>query len=185
MRDDRVEQRHQVFARDVELERRGAGARLRVEHREIELAFVGAEVDEQIVNLVEHFRRARVGAIDLVDAKNRGQVRLERLLEHEARLRQRTLARIDQQQHAVHHRQRALDFAAEIRVARSIDDIDARLAPQDRSVLGHDRDAALALERVGIHHAIDDLLVGAEHARLAQHRIDQSGFAVIDVGDDR
>ncbi len=185
MRDDRVEQRHQIFARNVELERRGAGAGLRVEHGEIELAFVGAEVDEEIVNLVEDFGRARVGAIDLVDAKNRGQVRLERLLEHEARLRQRTFARVDQQQYAVNHRERALDLAAEIRVAGSIDDVDARLTPENRGVLGHDRDAALALERVGIHDAIDDVLVGAEHARLAQHRVDQSGFAVIDVGDDR
>jgi len=49
------------------------------------------------------------------------------------------------------------------------------------SVLG----AALALKRVGIHHAIDDLLVGAEHAGLPQHRVDQSGFTVIDVRDDR
>ena len=61
-----------------------------------------------------------------------------------------------------------------------------RVSPQvNRGVLGHDRDAAFALERVGIHHAIDHLFVGAEHAGLAQHRIDQSGFPVIDVGDDR
>ncbi len=172
MRDDRVEQRHKVFARRVELERRSAGARLRVEHREVELALVRAEVDEQIVNLVEHFGRARVGTIDLVDAEYRGQVRLERLLQHESRLRQRPLACIDQQQHAINHRERAFDFAAEVRVAGSIDDIDARVTPEDRGVLRHDRDAALALERVGIHHAIDDLLVGAEHARLPQHRVD-------------
>src|ERR1035437_2150148 len=184
VRDDRVEQRNQVFAGNVEPERCGAGARLRIEHREIELAFVRAEVDEQIVNLVENLGCARVGAIDLVDADYRGQVRLERLLEHEPRLRQRPLARIDQQQHAVHHRQSALDLAAEIRVARSIDDVDARSTPQDRGVLGHDRDAAFALERVGIHHAIDHMLVGAENARLPQHRIDQSGFTVIDMSDD-
>jgi hypothetical protein len=59
------------------------------------------------------------------------------------------------------------------------------VSTQDRGILGHDRDAALALERIGIHHAIDNLLVGAEHARLPQHRVDQSSFTVIDVGDDR
>src|SRR5208282_1962144 len=184
VRDDRVEQRDQVFARDVEPERCGAGARLRIEHWKIELAFARAEVDEEIVHLVENLGCTRVGAIDLVDADYRGQVRLERLLEHETRLRQRSLARIDQQQHAVHHRQSAFDLAAEVRVARSIDDVDARFTPPDRGVLRHDRDATFALERVGIHHAIDQLLVGAENARLPQHRIDQSGFTVIDMSDD-
>ena len=55
----------------------------------------------------------------------------------------------------------------------------------DRGVLGEDRDAALALERVRVHHAVDDDLVGAEDAALVQHGVDQSGLAVVDVGDDR
>ena len=29
------------------------------------------------------------------------------------------------------------------------------------------------------------LLIGAKRARLAQHRVDQGGFPVIDMGDDR
>ena len=32
---------------------------------------------------------------------------------------------------------------------------------------------------------MDDLLVRGEGARLAQHRVDQGGLAVVDVGDDR
>ena len=51
-------------------------------------------------------------------------------------------------------------------------------------VLGEDRDAALALEIVGVHHPVDHLLVGAEDAALAQHGIDERGLAVIDVRDD-
>ena len=33
-------------------------------------------------------------------------------------------------------------------------------------------------------HPVDDRLVGAEGARLAEHRVDERGLAVVDVGDD-
>ena len=109
---------------------------------------------------------------------------LERLLEHEAGLRQRSFTGVNQKQDAVDHREGALDLAAKIRMARSIDDVDPGGTPEDRGILRHDGDAALALERVGIHHAIHQILVGAKYAGLTQHRIDQGGFAVIDVSDD-
>ena len=56
--------------------------------------------------------------------------------------------------------------------------------PADRGVLGQDRDAALALERVGVHHALGDLLVGPERAGLPEHLVDERGLAVVDVRDD-
>ena len=55
---------------------------------------------------------------------------------------------------------------------------------KERGVLGEDGDAALALEVVGIHDALDDGFVGAKNAALAEHGVDQGGFAVVDVGDD-
>ena len=51
-------------------------------------------------------------------------------------------------------------------------------------LLGQDGDALLALEIPRVHDPVDDRLVGAEDARLAQHRVDQRGLAVVDVGDD-
>ena len=54
----------------------------------------------------------------------------------------------------------------------------------DRRLLGEDRDALLALEVAGIHDPVDDDLVRAEHAGLAEHRVDERGLAVVDVGDD-
>ena len=53
-----------------------------------------------------------------------GSPSAERLLQHEAGLRQRPLRGVDQQQDAVDHRQRALDLAAEVGVARRVDDVD-------------------------------------------------------------
>ncbi len=111
------------------------------------------------------------------------QPHLERLGDDELGLRQRPLGGIDQHQGAVHHIEDALDLAAEIGVARRIDDIDAGVVPDQRGRLGEDGDAALALEVVGIHAAFGDALVLAERARLLQKPVDQGGFAMVDVGD--
>jgi hypothetical protein len=54
----------------------------------------------------------------------------------------------------------------------------------DRGVLRQNRDAALALELVAVHRALGHALVRAERAALVQHRVDERGLAVIDVGDD-
>ena len=82
------------------------------------------EVEEQVLDHAQHLADARVGAVDLVDVEDHRQPRLERLAQDEARLRQRALGRVDEQQHGVDHRQRALDLAAEVRVAGRVDDVD-------------------------------------------------------------
>ena len=129
-----------------------------VDDREIGLLVARAELDEEIEDFVDDFCRARVLAIDLVDDDDRAQVELERFAQHEARLRHDAFGRVDQQQHALHHLQHALDLAAEIGVAGRVDDVELDVAVPDRGVLGEDRDAALALERVRIHHARLDVL---------------------------
>ena len=128
--------------------------------------------------------RPRARTVDLVDDDDRLQPLRQRLARHEARLRHRPLDRIDQQQHAVDHRQHALDLAAEVRVPRRVDDVDVRAFVVDRAVLGEDRDSALALEVVGIHHPLGHLLVLAEGAGLLQQLVDQRRLAVVDVRDD-
>ena len=112
-------------------------------------------------------------------------MRLERLAQHEPRLRERALARVDEQQHTVDHRERALDLAAEVGVTGRVDDVEDHVAVANRRVLGEDRDALLALEVVRVHHPLVDVLVGAERAGLPQQGVDQRGLAVVDVGDDR
>ena len=109
---------------------------------------------------------------------------LQRLRHHEFGLRQRTFGGVDQHQRAVHHVEDALDLAAEIGVARRIDDVDAGVLPLHRGGLGQNGDAALALQIVGIHGALDHALVVAVGAGLLQQAIDQRGLAVVDVGDD-
>ena len=77
------------------------------------------EIDEQVVDLVQHFLRARVGTVDLVDDENRRELRFERFAEHVTRLRQRAFAGVDQQHDAIDHFQGAFDLTAEVTVTRA------------------------------------------------------------------
>ena len=174
-----------VVPGSVGREARLAGPRVRVDDRELDLALGGAEVDEQLVDLVDDLGDARVRAVDLVDHEDHRELVLERLAQHEARLRQRALGRVDQQQHAVDHLQPALHLAAEVGVAGRVDDVELDAVVTDRGVLREDRDALLALEIHRVHHAVVDVLVLAERAGLPEHGVHQRGLAVIDVGDDR
>ena len=54
----------------------------------------------------------------------------------------------------------------------------------DGRLLGEDRDPLLALEVARVHDPVDDGLVRAERAGLAEHRVDERRLAVVDVGDD-
>ena len=54
----------------------------------------------------------------------------------------------------------------------------------DGGVLREDRDAALTLELVAVHRALDHPLVRPERAALVQERVDERRLAVIDVRDD-
>ena len=109
----------------------------------------------------------------------------ERLGDHELGLRQRPFGGVDQHDGAVDHVEDALHLAAEIGVAGRVDDVDARVLPEDGGALGEDGDAALALQVVAVHGLRLHLLVLAEGAGLLEQRVDQRGLAVIDVGDDR
>ena len=142
-------------------------------------------VDEERVDGVEHLGGAGVLPVDLVDHHHRREAERERLAEHESRLRQRSLGRVHEQEHSVDEAQTALDLAAEVGVARRIDDVDLHAAIGDGGVLRQDGDALLALELVRVHGAVHQGLVGAEDAGLSQHEVDQRGLAVVDVRDDR
>ncbi len=175
----------------VEVERGPAIAARAVDDRELDLVLLGVEVEEQLVDLVDDLGGARVGTIDLVDHEDHRQVAGERLAQHEPGLRQWALGGVDEQDDAVDHRERPLDLAAEVGVTGGVDDVQrdvvaaARVVPDERGVLGEDRDALLAFEVTGVHDALGDVLVGPEGTGLVEHRVDQRGLAVVDVGDDR
>mmetsp|Transcript_43703 Transcript_43703/g.77039 ORF Transcript_43703/g.77039 Transcript_43703/m.77039 type:complete len:444 (+) Transcript_43703:726-2057(+) len=156
----------------------------RIDHREVQLLIVGAELVEQVEGRVDDGIGLGARLVDLVDDDDRLQAQGQRLLGDEAGLRHRAFLGVDQQHHAVHHGQRALHLAAEVRVPRGVDDVDVGAAPADRAVLGQDGDAALAFDGVAVHHGVDDLFMVGEGTALAQQLVHHGGLAVVDVGDD-
>ena len=128
---------------------------------------------------------AFVRAIDLVDRDDRTETALQGFRDDELRLRQRAFRGVHQHDDAVDHVQDALDLATEVGVAWSINDVDARVLPLNARALGEDGDAALALDVVGIHRALGDLLVFTEGAGLLQKLVDEGRLAMVNVRDDR
>ena len=189
MRDDQLEKRRQIASRAVQLGDGPALAARGEQGREIELRLIGVEQGEQVENLVVDGFGPRVGAIDLVDHDNRLQPAAQGLADDKFGLRQGSLGGVDQHENAIDHAEDALDLAAEIGVARRIDDIDPHRmvlgSPLDRGAFGQDRDAALALQLVRIEGAFGDLLIGAKRAALPQELIDERRLSMIDMRDDR
>ena len=125
-----------------------------------------------------------VRTVGLVDDDDGPEAELQGFFEHEACLRQRALRRVDEQKDAIDHPQDAFHFAAEVRVAGRVDDIDLDALPDERHVLGDDGDAPLALEIARIEDAIAHLVDIAEQLALSHHRVDERRFSMIDMGDD-
>ena len=126
---------------------------------------------------------ALVGAVDLVDDDDDAVTQLQRAGEDEARLRHGALSGVDEQDDAVDHLEDTLHLAAEVGVARRVDDVDLGIAIVDGGVLRKDGNAALTLKVVGVHHAIHDLLIFTVDAALLEHLVDKRSLAVVDVRD--
>ncbi len=108
----------------------------------------------------------------------------EGLGEDVAGLGQGAFGGVDEEDYAVDHFEGALDFTAEVGVAGGVDDVDLGVFVVDGGVFGQDGDAALFFEIVGVHDALGYGFVGTEGAGLAEHGVDEGGFAVVDVGND-
>ena len=182
MAGDEAEQRLEVLLGIADLFNRPALTARREKGGEIELFFGRVQGSEKIEHFVMHLMRARVGTVYLVDDDHGLEANRQSFRHDELGLRQGAFRRVDEQQHAVHHRENTLHFAAEIGVARRINDIDAQIAVQNRCAFGENGNAAFTFQIVAVHRALGHLLVLAESARLLEHGVDQRGFTVIDVG---
>ena len=128
--------------------------------------------------------RAGIAAIDLVHDHNGANAAGERLAEHELSLRQHAFGGIDEQDGAIDHAEDALHLAAEVGVARGVDNVEARPLPDDAGALRQDGDAALTLEVIAVQRALGHVLVVTEGAGLLQQSVDERSLPMIDVGDD-
>ena len=105
-------------------------------------------------------------------------------MQHKARLGHRALESVDQQDAAVGHVEHALHLAAEVGVARRVDDVDFYVAVADGNILRKDGNAALALQVVVVEYEFARLLVLAEEVAGHQHLVHERGFPVVNVSDD-
>ena len=183
LRDDQVEEGADVTCGRNGVVRGKAGLARGEDVGEIELFLAGPQFHERVKHFVEHLVGPGVGPIHLVDHYDRPDVAGERLAEHKLGLRHRPFEGIDQHECPVGHLERPLHLAAEIRVARRVDQVDLGLAILDGDVLGQDRDPSLALQVVGIKDALTLKLGGPELPGLAKHRIDQRRLSMVHVGD--
>ena len=185
--DDHVEQRIHVHVAVVGVKAgkaiHGAGVD-HVLHGELKLVVGGAQVGHEVQAVVVGLLGVGARTIDLVDDDHDLKAGVDSVTQHEAGLGHGALKGVDQQQGAVGHTQHALDLAAEVGVARGVDDVDLDVLVLDRDVLGENRNAALALLVVRIQDAVLDLLVGTEGVRGTQELVDHRRLAVVDVGDD-
>ena len=161
------------------------GARVRVDDRELDLRLVGVEVEEELVDLVDDLLGRASGRSTLLTTSTTGSLCSSALRSTNRVCGSGPSRRVDEQEHAVDHRQPALDLAAEVGVAGRVDDVDLHVAEPHGRVLGEDRDPLLALEVGRVHDALVDVLVLAERAGLPEHRVDERRLPVVDVRDDR
>ena len=125
-----------------------------------------------------------IGTVDLIDHDDDAMAQLQGTAEDETGLRHGAFRSVYQQDNAVDHLQDAFHFAAEVRMARSIHNVDLGIAIGDGGVLGQDGDATFPFQVTGVHHALYHRLVISVHTALLEHGVHQGGLAVVNVGDD-
>ena len=69
-------------------------------------------------------------------------------------------------------------------MAWGINDIDVCAFVFNRAVFRENRNATLFLQVIGVHNTAINLLVFTEGSGLFEQLINQSGFAMVNVGDD-
>ena len=148
---------------------------------EVELIFRSVEAEHEVEHHLLHLRRPTVRLVYLVDDHDRFQPQPDGFLEHEARLRHWPLEGVDQQQASVGHVEHTLHLAAEVSVARGVDDVDLVILVIDGDVFGEDRNAALAFQVVVVQKLIRLGLSLAEKFPGQKHLVYQRCFAMIDV----
>ena len=159
------------------------GSGVGVHHGKRKLVVRGIEIDEEIIDGIQHGRDPGVPSVDFVNADNRGQPGFQGFLQNKSRLGQRPFRGVHQEHHPIDHGQRALDLAAEIRMTRRIDKIDFHAVIRERRVLGQNGNAAFPFQRKRVHHPLCYLFVVPKGAALFEQGVNQGRFAMIDMSD--
>ena len=119
----------QVFAHGVGGESAAAALAYGIKYGHLKHGLVIGELQQQFIHLLEHLFTTCILTVDLVDDDNRFEIEPERFLQHETSLRKRAFGGIDEQYHAIDHRQPTFHLAAEISVSGRVDNVDLHTLP--------------------------------------------------------
>ena len=105
------------------------------------------------------------------------QIQLKSFFQNEFGLRHSAFESVNQKDNAVYHFQYTLNLAAEVSMSWGIDNVDF-------GVFVMNCDTTLSLNIVGVHDTFLNLLIGTENTALFQKLVYQSGFTMVNVGND-
>ena len=69
-------------------------------------------------------------------------------------------------------------------MTRGVDNIDFQGAIMYGGILGEDGNSPFPFQIVAVHHPVNDFFVGPKGACLPKQAIDESGFTMVNMGDD-
>ena len=182
--ENRVQQRRNVRARLLRIQRGRALQSRGVDDGKVQLIVAGAQVSEQVECAVDHVVDLGIGPVNLIDDDDGLVSQAQGLAEHEGGLRHGTFLGIHQQQDAVHHAQRAFHLTAEVGMSGRIHDVDLDPFIDHAGVFGFDGDTPLALLVHRVENALTHALDVAVHVGLLQDRVHKGRFPVVHVRDD-
>ena len=112
------------------------------------------------------------------------KVQIQSLFQNEFCLRHGPFKSVYQKDNSVYHFQHTFYLAAEIRMSRSIDDIDLGAFVMYGCVFGENGDPSFSFDIIGVHDSFPDLLILTENAALTEKLVYQSSLAMVNVSDD-
>ncbi len=178
-----LEERIQIFGIILKFSLCNSFARDGEDVRKIDLRIVGTEHHEQIEDHVDNLHGTCGRLVDFIDDDNWFYPQLKGLFQNKFCLRHGAFLRVDKEQNAVDCPEDTLHLGAEVGVSRRIDDVDLAVLVFDRRVLGVNRDPALALLIVAVHHEFPHVLMRRECTALCEEGIDERCLPVVDVRD--
>ena len=180
-----LKQRHHVVGLFVEVQGGKTALCGSVDEGAVELLIGSVEIHQKLQNLVHNLIRTGFRTVNLVDTDDNRQIQLQSLAQYETGLGHRSLESIHHKDNAVYHLQDTLYLAAEICMARGVDDVDFCVFIKYSRVFGKDRDSTLSFNGIGVHDTFSDFLICAENAALFQKLVYKGRFTVVYMGDDR
>ncbi len=138
---------------------------------------------ESLLNLAQQRRQIDVVAVDLVDDDDAAQPAPGGGLHHPHGHQFDAVLRVDDDRRGLHRRQRGQRLAEEIRVARRVEQVDARIAEAEMGAGELDRMPVRLLQRVVVAHggAAFDRAGTADRPGSCHQCFDQCGFPAATV----